>query len=416
MELAGEDKFRFLAYRKAAHALRGWPHPVADAVRTGTLTEIPGVGAEDGRPHRRPIFETGTFPEYEEFARPLPGGPRRGDGSLGRGTQAGRAAARVAGCGLVGRPRERARRREGGAAARLRRQVGRGDRGRHRSVPPPPRAHPAVRGRAAGRPASWPSSRPPAPWSPAEPAGSLRRRKETIGDIDIVVASDDPAAVMEAVAHPAQRHSGGRRRRDQDERRDHRGPPGRRAGRRARRSTAPRSSTSRAPRSTTSTCASSPSAPDSRSTSTASSASRTASGSPARPRTRSTPRLGMDTPPARDPRGRGRDRGGARAHACPRLLELADIRGDLQTHSDVDRRALHAGAEPRALRRRARLRVPRRDGPRSAGPADDGHGRGGLRAAVGGDRRAQRRRLRAAAHPQGCRAQHRGGRVPRVRR
>jgi DNA polymerase (family 10) len=32
----------------------------------------------------------------------------------------------------------------------------------------------------------------------AEPAGSLRRRKETIGDIDIIVASTDPAAVMEA--------------------------------------------------------------------------------------------------------------------------------------------------------------------------------------------------------------------------
>lgn len=195
MEVAAEDKFRFLAYRKAAHAIRGWPHPVADAQESGTLTDIPGVGAKMAA-HIDAIFETGTFPAYEEFAGRYPEGlvavmgvsgvgPKRaamlyeklgvasiddldravadGDVAQLRGFGAKSADAIAAGIEAYRRHHERILLSEA-----------------------VPLAERIVEELTAA-----------APVTAIEPAGSLRRRRETVGDIDIVVASDDPAAVME---------------------------------------------------------------------------------------------------------------------------------------------------------------------------------------------------------------------------
>ena len=197
MELAGEDKFRFLAYRRAAHALRGWPHPVAEAVPSGTLTDIPGVGPKMAA-HIAAIFETGTFPEYEEFAARFPEGlaevmsisgvgPKRAaqlHASLGVSNlddlEAALADGRVAQLRGFG-PKSAEAIAAGVAAYR-----------RHHERILLSEAVPLADRLVSELVGTGTVLR-------AEPAGSLRRRKETIGDIDIVTAADDAAAVMEAV-------------------------------------------------------------------------------------------------------------------------------------------------------------------------------------------------------------------------
>ncbi|WP_243663396.1 helix-hairpin-helix domain-containing protein [Rhodothermus marinus] len=44
LELRGENPFRVRAYEQAAEALEQLDEPVAERVRQGTLTEVPGIG------------------------------------------------------------------------------------------------------------------------------------------------------------------------------------------------------------------------------------------------------------------------------------------------------------------------------------------------------------------------------------
>ncbi len=197
MELSGEDKFRFLAYRKAAHALRGWPHPVAEAVAQGTLTDIPGVGAKMAA-HVDSIFESGTFPEYEEFRARFPTGLTEVMAVSGVGPK--RAAQLHEALGVddldgleeaLAQGRVAALRGFGAKSAESI-QAGIEAYRRHHERILLSEAVPLAGRLVAELLATGKVLK-------AEPAGSLRRRKETIGDIDIVTASDDPAAVMEAV-------------------------------------------------------------------------------------------------------------------------------------------------------------------------------------------------------------------------
>ena len=72
LEIAGEDRYRFLSYRKAAHAVRAWDEDVTAMAAAGRLTDIPGVGAKLAAAIES-IIHRNTFPEYEEIAARLPG-------------------------------------------------------------------------------------------------------------------------------------------------------------------------------------------------------------------------------------------------------------------------------------------------------------------------------------------------------
>jgi DNA polymerase (family 10) len=71
LELAGGDKYRFLAYRRAADAVRVWPGRVADLAASGGLNVIPGVGdkmvAVIGE-----ILERGSFEALDELSEVYP--------------------------------------------------------------------------------------------------------------------------------------------------------------------------------------------------------------------------------------------------------------------------------------------------------------------------------------------------------
>ena len=75
LEIQDANEFRVRAYRTAARTIRDVPEPLADAIRAGTrdLTELPGIG-EDLADKIRTIVTTGALPLHEQLARKVPPG------------------------------------------------------------------------------------------------------------------------------------------------------------------------------------------------------------------------------------------------------------------------------------------------------------------------------------------------------
>ena len=72
LEIEGANPFRVRAYRNAARLIRSLPRDVADMVAAGEdLTRLPGIG-EDLAGKIKTIVETGTLPLLEEEARKVP--------------------------------------------------------------------------------------------------------------------------------------------------------------------------------------------------------------------------------------------------------------------------------------------------------------------------------------------------------
>lgn len=196
LEISGADKFRFLSYRKAASAIRAWPEQVASMSRDGRLTDIPGVGDKMAG-NIAQIVERGSFDALDALAVKLPPtlaevmrvpgvGPKRAallHEKLGISTIDELAEAladgRVA--------------RLGGFGVKTAEKVARSLDAHRRLTERTPLAvalpiAEAVLREVAGIPGVISSS----------DAGSVRRREETVGDIDLVAASNDPAGVLDA--------------------------------------------------------------------------------------------------------------------------------------------------------------------------------------------------------------------------
>ncbi|MBC8162722.1 MAG: DNA polymerase/3'-5' exonuclease PolX, partial [Roseiflexaceae bacterium] len=73
MELLGEDRFRALAYRKAANAIGELPLPLADYRARSALDDIPGVGKTIAEKIGT-LLDTGTLPLYERMREQVPAG------------------------------------------------------------------------------------------------------------------------------------------------------------------------------------------------------------------------------------------------------------------------------------------------------------------------------------------------------
>lgn len=204
LELRGEDRYRIARYRDAATRIEHHTEPIEDLVRDGRVREIRGVGESIGAKVVEYI-QTGKIEALERLRERVPPaaamlmnipgiGPRRATlltrelrietvADLERALESGRVAElprlgeRVAERILeeVRRLKTRGRRLPLGVALPAAEQVAR-----------ELQAHPAV--------------------LQVTPAGSIRRMKETIGDIDLLVASDHPAEVIDAfVTLPAVR-------------------------------------------------------------------------------------------------------------------------------------------------------------------------------------------------------------------
>ena len=195
-EVLGGNPFKVRAFRQAAQAIDGLPGPVSALRRSGELESLPGIGPRIAEKIGE-ILDTGTCEEHQALAAQVPigilellriegVGPKTAQElwhrldvtdveSLREAISSGR---------IRELPRMGPVRLRGLASALGRYQV-RGDRmplyravlyadgilERLRAVPGVIRA---------------------------EAAGSVRRRRETVGDVDLLVASREPTAVMDA--------------------------------------------------------------------------------------------------------------------------------------------------------------------------------------------------------------------------
>jgi DNA polymerase (family 10) len=198
LEVAGENFFRVRAYRNAAQEIREQTVQVADLTKE-QIDEIPGIGADLAKKVRT-IVETGDLPLHHELSakyppkllelRSIPGlGPKRlkllidrlnirGREDLERAVNSARLS-KIAGLGpkLEQRIRESLQQRETGYGNR-------------------------IRYADAARIAAEISAhlRKCAAIENLEVAGSFRRRRETVGDLDLVASAVNSEAVMKHFA------------------------------------------------------------------------------------------------------------------------------------------------------------------------------------------------------------------------
>ena len=199
-EILGEESFRVIAYRRAATRIRETPGPVAELALAGRATDLPGIGktieqkvveiVNDGEMHaltkRRGLVPPGVV----EFLR-LPGvGPKTAARiwtELGVTTLEGLQAAAEEGrlrelSGLGARSEEKIRAALVDGAGRKAPAEDRGLLGH---------ALPAVK-----RVVEELSAHPAA--IAVSEAGSVRRRKETVRDLDLIATSSDAPALIAA--------------------------------------------------------------------------------------------------------------------------------------------------------------------------------------------------------------------------
>jgi DNA polymerase (family X) len=202
LEIEGANAFRVRAYRGAAETIEAHPEPIADLLaRGGDLTALKGVG-KDLAAAVAALFDRGEIPALSEIAERVPiglldvvrvpgVGPKRaatlwrelGVTSLDDLDRAARAG-RVAALGGFG---EKTQSKVLAGVAQVRRQGGRIRLGDAEAALAPLLA--AVRD-APGV-------------ERVEVAGSLRRGRATVGDVDLLAVADEPAAAMAALReHP----------------------------------------------------------------------------------------------------------------------------------------------------------------------------------------------------------------------
>jgi DNA polymerase (family 10) len=197
MEIKGEAIYRILAYRRAAEALRGLGRDIRDIWEAGELESIPGVGkAIAGKIDE--MIRTGQLTFYENLAEEIPPGLIE--------------LLRVEGLG----PKKAAQFwKEGGItsiealeaaakAGQLRVLSGMGEKSEQKIL----NGIQALRDRSTDRyllSDAWQAAQGlieamqrVEDVERIESAGSLRRWRETVGDLDLLVASDSPSGVMKA--------------------------------------------------------------------------------------------------------------------------------------------------------------------------------------------------------------------------
>ncbi|GIW89140.1 MAG: DNA polymerase/3'-5' exonuclease PolX [Isosphaeraceae bacterium] len=198
LEIRGENPFRCRAYHTAAQALRGLTEDLTDLIASGRLEQIPGIGASMRDKITR-LATTGRLEEYEALRRETPSGlialvrvpglgPKkvralhealgiRSLEDLKAALRAGKVAA-IKGFG----EKTAARIAEGISFLESSSERIRLDTATRLALPLLER----LRTTPGVAQADW--------------GGSLRRRAETIGDLDLLFAADDPAPVLAACA------------------------------------------------------------------------------------------------------------------------------------------------------------------------------------------------------------------------
>jgi DNA polymerase (family 10) len=195
LEIKGESIFRINAYRRAARALESLGEDVAQVAARGALTQIPGIGQATAEKITE-FLQTGTMQVYEELAATLPPGITTLLSVADIGPKTALLLYEKLGITTLDQLEEAAR------AGKIRELPRLGPKTEQNIL----RGIAAVRRGAERRPLGvvlpvaddlTAALRATPGVQQVEVAGSLRRRRDTIGDIDILITSTDPPRVME---------------------------------------------------------------------------------------------------------------------------------------------------------------------------------------------------------------------------
>lgn len=196
LEIKGEDRYRVMAYRRAADNIAHLGRELRDIWQEGRLREVPGIG-EALEKKLDELFRTGRLGYYEDLQEEVPVGVA----SLMAIPEVGPRTAKLLwerlGLMSVAEVEKAAR------GGKLRGLPGLGARSEQRIL----EGIEALYRRSTRIPlyVAWPVAQDLVAYlrslpvvERADAAGSLRRMKETVGDIDLLASSVEPAAVTDA--------------------------------------------------------------------------------------------------------------------------------------------------------------------------------------------------------------------------
>lgn len=199
LELKGENTFKVRAYARAARAIEGMMEDIEDVAARGSLREIPGVGESiDWKIEE--YLSTGKSGYYEELLGQVPAELHGLMKIPGIGHKTALLLNEKLGVRTIdeleGAAKQHRIRRIAGFGAKKEENIIKAiERYRQRSTRIPLGTALPLAGRIIE------ALKGSGVIDRAEPAGSLRRRKETVGDIDILATSKDARAATEAFVH-----------------------------------------------------------------------------------------------------------------------------------------------------------------------------------------------------------------------
>ena len=197
LEISGELVYKAVAYRRVADAVERWPDDVAHLFVTGEAPKIPGAGPALSTKLAE-LASTGQLAYYDRMRAQVPAGlleilriPGVGPRTVKQlhdelGIESVEALRAAAEAGTLRGLKGLSARTEENILAAMARQASRGTRLLLHDAD-------ALMAGLVDRLRDVPGVRA------IEPAGSLRRRKPTIGDLDLLAATDDPARLIAAL-------------------------------------------------------------------------------------------------------------------------------------------------------------------------------------------------------------------------
>lgn len=194
LEITGENPFKVRAYRKAAREIENLGEDLATHIAAGTLQEIPGIGEAIAAKITQ-FVQTGRLPYLEELRKKVPPGVKQLLSVPGVGPHLAHLFYQRLGIdsleALEKAAKDHRLRELPGVGAKVELNILHGlERLRNRpSRYPLGLAKPIAEELCAGLRKLPQVVR-------AEVAGSIRRWKETVGDIDLLVAAEDPLPVI----------------------------------------------------------------------------------------------------------------------------------------------------------------------------------------------------------------------------
>jgi len=197
LSIRGESSFRVEAYRRAAESIEPLPEPLETIRERGELTEIPGVGKEIAQ-KIGDLLDTGTFPQLRQVEAEFPAGVATLLAVPGVGPKRARTLYTELGIDSLDALRAAIDEHKLDTVAGLGAGFAKRTGDALRTVDLSEQRQPLGVARQRGLELVE-QLRAQAPHiAHIELVGSMRRFRDTIGDIDIAAVADDPAGVAEA--------------------------------------------------------------------------------------------------------------------------------------------------------------------------------------------------------------------------